>query len=224
VSTRAGSFEACLFDLDGTLIDSIELIFQSYEHTFRAHALPVAGRDVILAHLGRTLAQSFADFVEDPSRVEALVQTYRAFNLTHHDDLVKPYPGARAAVEALKIRGRRVGIVTSKKRDTALRGLALCGFDEPFDVFVGMEDCIRHKPDPEPLTRALEALSIGPKDACYVGDSPHDVASGNAAGVPVFVAGWGPFSREHFASVTMEAWLQAPEELLEHSALQRVRV
>jgi pyrophosphatase PpaX len=220
---RAAPFAACLFDLDGTLIDSIELIFQSYEHTFRAHDLPAVDRERILAHLGRTLADSFAEFARDPRQVERLIATYRAFNLEHHDELVKPYPGANEAVRALRASGRRVGIVTSKKRETAQRGLTVCGLTEPFDVFVAMEDSTRHKPHPEPLLRALDALALAPARACYVGDSPHDVAAGNAAGVPAFVASWGPFARPHFAGLDVAGWLESPLELCAANAAQPAR-
>jgi len=223
LSASLRTFDAYLFDLDGTLIDSIELIFRSYEHTFREHRMPVIDRARILAHLGRTLTDSFGDFASDASAIPDLVATYREFNLAHHDALVKPYAGAHELVDVLRASGRKVGIVTSKKRETARRGLAVCGFDVAFDVFVGMEDSARHKPDPEPLERALERLCMQPADACYVGDSPHDAAAGNAAGVHFFAAGWGPFARAHFATVSIAGWLEHPRELLERALSQPVR-
>ncbi len=220
---RARECEACLFDLDGTLLDSIELIFQSYEHTFRVHGIAAVPRAVILASLGRTLKDSFGEHSSDALDVERMIATYREFNLAHHDELVKPYAGALDTVAALRSRGLGIGIVTSKKRDTARRGLALCGFEDEFDVFVAMEDTARHKPHKEPLERAVRELALEPWRACYVGDSPHDVAAGNAAGVPVFVALWGPFSRPHFVGTRVEAWVEHPRELLELVTPQAVR-
>jgi pyrophosphatase PpaX len=217
------AFTAVLFDLDGTLVDSIELIFRSYEHAFRAHGLPAVPRERILLHLGRTLPDSFTEFTGDPLRALELVATYRAFNLAHHDQLVKPYAGANDALRALRDGGRRVGIVTSKKRETAQRGLAVCGIDARFDVFVAMEDCRLHKPHPEPLLRALDALALAPIEVCYVGDSPHDVAAGNAAGTPVFVAEWGPFERAHFAGLDVTGWLAEPRDLVAPRGAQAVR-
>lgn len=206
--------EACLFDVDGTLIDSIDLIFQSFEHTFAAHGLRVPPRSELVLDLGRTLQDTFREVRDDEDEIARLIATYRTFNLARHDELVKPYPGVIEAVRALRASGLRVGVVTSKMRVTARRGLDVSGFGDDFEVFIAMEDCSRHKPDPEPLQRALERLELSPEKVCYVGDSPHDMTAGAAAGVRVLAAEWGPFSREHFVGVPVDAWLAHPDSIL----------
>jgi pyrophosphatase PpaX len=203
-----------LFDLDGTLIDSIELIFQSYEHALRAHGLPPLAREHLLQGLGTPLAAQFGALTSDPREVEALVATYRTYNLARHDEFVRPYPGALEAVQALRARGARLGIVTSKRSDSARRGLALCGFAaDLFETVVCLDDVARHKPHPEPVLTALARLSERAEASVYVGDSPHDAAAGRAAGARVAAAGWGPFRREHFGAHAPDWWLERPADL-----------
>src|SRR5881296_4552874 len=112
-----------LFDLDGTLIDSIELILRSYRHTMRLHRGHEPPDDVWMTGLGTPLWVQFRHFTEDPAEIEAMVATYRAYNLAHHDELVRPYAGVVEAVLALRSHGQTLGLVTSKMRSGAVRGL-----------------------------------------------------------------------------------------------------
>src|SRR6266699_6845061 len=112
-----------LFDLDGTLIDSIELILESYRHTLKAHRGIEPPDDVWMAGLGTPLWVQFRDWTTDPAEISAMVETYRTYNLAHHDAMVRPYDGVAAQVRALKQAGKRLGLVTSKLRNGALRGL-----------------------------------------------------------------------------------------------------
>jgi pyrophosphatase PpaX len=142
-----------------------------------------------------------------------MIATYRAHNQAHHDAMVKRYPGALEAVRALKSRGARVGVVTSKLRSSAHRGLALCGFDGLFDVVIGADDVQRPMPDGEPVRRALDALGAAPEGAIMVGDSPHDIAAGRAAGVRTAAALWGPFPRSWLEREAPDYWLVQPSDI-----------
>ena len=137
-----------LFDLDGTLIDSIELILRSYRHTLRTHRGEAPADDVWMEGLGTPLWVQFRRFSEDPAEIEAMIATYRAYNLAHHDALVRPYDGVVEAVWGLKRRGRPLGLVTSKMRSGAARGLARASLEDAFDVIVGADDVTHPKPDP----------------------------------------------------------------------------
>jgi pyrophosphatase PpaX len=211
---------AVIFDLDGTLIDSIELIVRSYEHAVLEHGLPSPGRSEWLRWLGTPLKHQFSLLVgeceDQEARVEALIRTYRAWNLAHHDELVKPYRGVTEAVARLAADGRTLGIVTSKMRASAQRGMLHVGLEPQwFQAVVGLEDTARHKPDPAPLLLALEQLGVAPEQAIYVGDSPHDAACAQAAGATAMAVRWGPFQHEHFAHLAPVRWLEDPTELCE---------
>jgi pyrophosphatase PpaX len=211
---------AVIFDLDGTLIDSIELIVRSYEHAVLEHGLPSPGRSEWLRWLGTPLKHQFSLLVgeceDQEARVEALIRTYRAWNLAHHDELVKPYRGVTEAVARLAADGRILGIVTSKMRASAQRGMLHVGLEPQwFQAVVGLEDTARHKPDPAPLLLALEQLGVAPEQAIYVGDSPHDAACAQAAGATAMAVRWGPFQHEHFAHLAPVRWLEDPAELCE---------
>jgi len=202
-----------LFDLDGTLIDSIELILRSYRHTMRAHRGLEPPDEVWMQGLGTPLRVQFRHWTEDPAEIEAMVATYRAYNLEHHDELVRPYEGVVAAVRDLRRKGRTLGLVTSKIREGALRGLELAGFEDHFEVIVGADDVTHPKPHPEPVLKALEQLSAPAADTVFIGDSRHDIECGRAAGVKTAAVLWGPFDRTHLEDLAPDYWLERPEDL-----------
>ena len=202
-----------LFDLDGTLIDSIELILRSYRHTMRLHRGHEPSDDVWMEGLGTPLWVQFRNFTEDPAEIEAMVATYRAYNLAHHDELVRPYDGVVEAVRALRAREKTLGLVTSKMRSGALRGLRVAGLEDAFQVIVGADEVTHPKPHAEPVLMALERLRAPAAGAVFVGDSRHDVECGRAAGVKTAAVLWGPFDRAHLADLEPDYWLERPEDL-----------
>jgi pyrophosphatase PpaX len=202
-----------LFDLDGTLIDSIDLILSSYRHTLDVHRGEIPDDDVWLAGLGTPLWTQFKVFTDDADEIAAMVATYREYNLTHHDAMVRQYPGVRDAVLALHGRGVRLAVVTSKKREGAFRGMRHCGFDGLFEVLVAADDVERHKPDPEPVRHALAKLGLAPEVAVFVGDSPHDLVAGRAAGVRTAAVAWGPFARATLEAQAPDYWIEEPSAL-----------
>jgi pyrophosphatase PpaX len=202
-----------LFDLDGTLIDSIELILRSYRHTMRLHRGHEPSDDLWMQGLGTPLWVQFRHFTDDPGEIEAMVATYRAYNLAHHDELVRPYDGVVEAVRALRDRRKTLGLVTSKMRGGAIRGLRVAGLEDAFQVIVGADEVTHPKPHPEPVLTALERLGRPAADAVFIGDSRHDVACGRAAGVKTAAALWGPFDRSHLADLQPDYWLERPADL-----------
>jgi pyrophosphatase PpaX len=197
-----------LFDLDGTLIDSVELILRSYRHTLEVHRGTTPPDDVWLAGLGTPLWTQFRKFTEDREEIAAMVQTYREHNLAHHDALVREYPGVLESVRELSRRDVPLGIVTSKTRAATLRGLTHCGYDGLFATLVCADDVQRHKPDPEPVTRALTLMDADPTHTVFVGDSPHDLTAGRAAGVATAAVLWGPFSRQILEPHAPDHWIE----------------
>lgn len=202
-----------LFDLDGTLIDSIDLILRSYRHTMEVHYGSAPSDDHWMAGLGTPLWVQFRQFTEDEAQIQAMVATYREYNLAHHDELVQPYDGVVDRVRALAAGGARLGLVTSKMRQGALRGLRLVGLEDAFDAVVGSDEVTHPKPHPEPVLRALDLLGAEPATAVFVGDSRHDIECGRAAGVRTAAVLWGPFDRAQLEDLEPDYWLEHPQDL-----------
>lgn len=203
-----------LFDLDGTLIDSVRLILDSYHHTLAAHGLPPRTDEDWLRGVGTPLTVQFADWHDDPATLEALIATYREYNLKHHDRMVTVYPGIVEAVQAIKELGAATGVVTSKNRTGAIRGLTLARLEAMVDVLVCADDVTNPKPHPEPVEKAVALLDADPATTIYVGDSIHDMHAGRAAGVHTAAVLWGPFGRSHLEGARPDHWLERPEELV----------
>jgi pyrophosphatase PpaX len=206
-------FPVVLFDFDGTLVDSVRLILESYHHTMRVHGLPQHSDAFWVAGLGTPLRVQFRRFTCEEEKVQQLIATYREWNLAHHDAMVTAYPGAVEAVRTIKARGSRLGIVTSKNRHGLEKGLSLCGFDGLFDVLVTSDDLEASKPSPEPVHAALAVLGESPASTLFVGDSPHDIAAGRNAGTTTAACLWGPFSRQQLAVEHPDHWLASFADL-----------
>jgi pyrophosphatase PpaX len=203
-----------LFDLDGTLIDSIRLILDSYHHTLSRHNLPARTDEEWLRGVGTPLHVQFSAWQESPEILEAMIATYRAFNLEHHDRMVAIYPGVLDAVREIKAAGVQTGLVTSKNRHGAVKGLKLVGLEALMDVLVCADEVANPKPHPEPVEKAVALLGANPTTTVYVGDSIHDMHSGRAAGVRTAAALWGPFKRPHLESAEPDYWLERPADLV----------
>jgi pyrophosphatase PpaX len=209
-----GTVHTILFDLDGTLIDSVDLILRSYRHTLWSHRGAVVPDEIWLEGLGTPLRNQLRAVTDDPEEIERMVVTYRDFNFAHHDEMVRPFPGIIETISELKELGVVLGVVTSKARSGLKRGLNVSGLDRMFDVLVSMDDVERHKPDPEPVLKALEILGASADHTVFVGDSPHDMAAGRSAGVQTAAALWGPFPRATLEPHCPGYWLTAPTDIV----------
>lgn len=199
---------AVLFDLDGTLIDSIELILSSARHAFSGREGHVPSDEEWLTGVGIPLATMFGRYAADEADLATLVAGYREFQMLHHDRLIRCYDGVADTMERLRIGGHPIAIVTSKSDALAQRGLAHVGIDRFIDVVVGCDSTARHKPDPEPVLHALDRLGYAPHEAVFIGDSVHDMNAGNAAGVATVAALWGPFRRDQLEPSKPKHWLE----------------
>ena len=207
-------FRSILLDLDGTLIDSTRLIVESYHHTMRVHRGTTFPDAEWIQGLGTPLRVQFRRFTDDPDEVQRMIATYREWNLAHHDEMVRAFPGAVEATRALKDRGAKLAIVTSKNRHGVTIGLERCGFDGLFDTVVTSDDLEASKPDPGPVLAALAALGEPAAAALMVGDSPHDIAAGRDAGTTTAACLWGPFERSVLAAERPDHYLRDFPDLL----------
>lgn len=181
--------EAVLFDLDGTIVDTNELIIQSFLSCLQGIVPPEFGREQIIPIMGQTLVSQLQQF-SGREQVEDLIAGYRAYNMAHHDDMVSLFPGVLEVVPMLKSAGLKLGVVTTKMRPTTERALKLLGLYDYMDTIVTLDDVEHAKPHPEPVLKALRALDVAPERAIMVGDSTVDIGSALAAGSYAVGVSW----------------------------------
>ena len=188
LATMTPRWPVTLFDLDGTLADSINLIVTSYQHAFREVAGHEWDETEIKSWIGKSLIDAFRDALGDELGEKAYA-SYTAFNEANTERLMKGYDGVPELLRDLNAAGVKTGVVTSKRRPPAEWAIRLCGLDIP--LLVGHEDVLAHKPDARPLLRGLELLGARAEDAVYVGDAAVDVIAARNAGLPTVAVTWG---------------------------------
>ncbi len=210
------TWRGVLFDLDGTLADTVELILKSFRHTMERHLGAVPEESRFLESIGKPLPVQLRDFARSEEERMAMLETYVAFQRSHHDDMVKPFPGALEVVDELRAREVRVGIVTSKGHRIARRTLEVCGLHERVEFVVCGDQVENGKPHPEPVLKALAALGISDMRhrVLFVGDSPHDLRAGRDAGTRTAAVGWGPLDRRVLHAESPDFFLDRMEDLL----------
>ena len=201
-----------LFDLDGTLLDSIELLVQCMEFTFTG-AQRAPTREQWIAGIGTPLRQQLAEWADDDAMIEAMVGRYRDYQLQHFERLTNTFPGVAELLRWARDRGHALGVVTSKGAGMTQRSLDHVGITSFFDVIVTVEATTRHKPHPDPVLHALAQLDIGVQSALFVGDSPHDVRAGRAAGVATVACLWGPFPKSQLELAQPGFWAASIDDV-----------
>ncbi len=185
-----------LFDLDGTLIDTTELILSCYRASVsRLVDNPPSDEDILKGFGTPLRDQLWRLFPSLRDRREELVAMWLRAYEELHDRLVKPFPETAEVLGELRRRGYPLGVVTSKDRRDAERAMAMFGLDGVVDVLVCVDDTVQHKPHPEPILKGLELMAARPKESMYVGDSLSDMKAGREAGLRVAAALWGPFPK-----------------------------
>ena len=200
-----------MFDLDGTLIDSIGLILESFRHATATVLAESPPDEVMMRDVGLPLARQMRDISEE--HAEELLRAYREHNARMHDELVREYPETGDTLLWLVTKGFRLGVVTSKLQSLARRGLELFDLARFFDVVIGADDVTVHKPDPHPLCVAAQTLGVPIERCAYVGDSVHDMAAARAAGCLAVAVTWGIGSREQLVNAGAERVIERMGEL-----------
>lgn len=200
-----------LFDLDGTLADTIPLIVASYQHAFRTVLREEIEEARARAWIGRPLLGALLE--ESPEHGHELDRVYREWNLANTERLIRPYAGVSAMLPALSAAGVVAGIVTSKRRETAQLALGSVGLGGALDVLAALEDTDEHKPKPAPLLHGARSLGVPPEDCCYVGDATVDVLAARAAGMTAVAVTWGAGEREALAQTHPDRLVDSVAEL-----------
>jgi pyrophosphatase PpaX len=208
-------FPVVLLDLDGTVIDSGAIILASMRHAAKEVLGTEVSDDELMAAVGGPGLEAQMRTIA-PDRVEELVTVYRAHNEPLHD-VLECCAGMEDVLVRLKDEGRRLGIVTAKRRQTVELAFARLPIEHLFETVVGGDETERHKPDPGPLLLALERLDARPEEAAYVGDAPFDIKAAKAAGLYAIGVTWGGIhARERLEAEEPDALVDTPEELLGH--------
>lgn len=180
--------KALLFDFDGTLVDTNELIIQSFLEVFGEKFPGQFTRNDCIQLIGPSLRQTFEHFT--PNNVEEMITKYRAFNEAHYDELVKEFDGVVETLHELHEMGIRLVIVSSKIHDNIVLGLQKLGIDKLFEYVVGADDVTNVKPHPEPIEKALQYLQLSKEEVIMIGDNSHDIEGGQNAGVRTAGVSW----------------------------------
>ena len=232
-----------IFDLDGTVVDSVELIVRSFDHAARTVLGLELPRERLIEHVGRPLREQMA--LLDEAHADELVTVYREYNHREHDRMLRLFPGMAELLLRLGSRNVRLGLVTSKSRATTEMAFRLTGIDRLFDATVCADETERHKPDPQPLVRCMELLAaataganaaaadagsavsapaIAAADvtsAVYVGDAPYDLQAAHGAGMAAVAVAWGVFPAETLAAERPERLVHTVDELATVLGLDR---
>lgn len=201
-----------LFDLDGTLIDTNDLIISSFLHTLGKYAPNQYKREDVLPFMGPSLYETFGSI--NPDKAEEMIRDYRTYNIANHDALVKEFKGVNETIETLKDKGFKLGIVSTKMYDTVLKGLKLTKLDPYFDTIIALDHVTKAKPDPEAVFKALGQLYSRPEQSIMIGDNYHDILAGKNAGAKSAGVAWSSKGRDYLAQFNPDYMLEEMPDLL----------
>lgn len=206
-------YDTVLFDLDGTLIDSNELIIVSFLHVLEKYFPGKYTREDLVPHMGKTLFEQMELFGGTEMRDE-LAQAYREYNELVHDEWIREFPHVRETLAALKELGVTMGVVTTKQRKTAVMGSDVCGVSPYMSTFITFQDTEKHKPSPDPVLKAMENLGADPAKTLMVGDTQFDIQAGHNAGTHSAAVAWSLKGSEFLQQFQPEYILQDMTDLI----------
>lgn len=183
--------KAILFDLDGTLINTPELIIESFKEAVNKNTEGYTLTEYEITNvLGQTLTKAFARFSSDADHLNEMIKTFREFSLNHKSFKLETYEGLIELLDEIKSKGLLTGIVTSKNKEVAFNNLSELGLTNYFDCIITHDDSSVHKPNPEPILIALDRLKISSNEAIYIGDHENDIIAGKNANVKTGLMGY----------------------------------
>ncbi len=176
-----------LFDLDGTLIDTNELINESFKHTFKKFGYTFTNKE-IRDFNGPPLRDTFTKL--NSNLAEEMIQTYREHNFKNHEAYIKAFPNVEQTIKALLEMDIKIGVVSAKMRPGVDLGLEISGLAQYFDTIISIDDVKNPKPHPESVFLAMKELNAKPAATIMVGDNYHDIESGRDAGAQTAAVAW----------------------------------
>ncbi len=211
-------YQTYVFDLDGTLLDTLGDLAASTNYALRTYGMPEHSLDDVRRFVGngvRVLMERAVPQGVDNPQFEAAFQTFREHYMQHSLDTTKPYDGIIETLEALKAEGCRLAVVSNKMM-AATQELCRHFFRDTIEVAIGEHEAqgIRKKPAPDTVNEAFRQLGVGKERAVYVGDSDVDILTARHSGLPCISVLWGFRDRDFLIQHGAETFISAPSELL----------
>lgn len=211
-------YQTYVFDLDGTLLDTLGDLAASTNYALRTHGMPEHSLDDVRRFVGngvRVLMERAVPQGAENPQFEAAFQTFRTHYMQHSLDTTKPYDGILETLEALKTEGCRLAVVSNKMM-AATQELCRHFFRDTIEVAIGEHEAqgIRKKPAPDTVNEAFRQLGVGKERAVYVGDSDVDILTARNSGLPCISVLWGFRDRDFLIQHGAETFISAPSELL----------
>ena len=211
-------YQTYVFDLDGTLLDTLGDLAASTNYALRTHGMPEHSLDDVRRFVGngvRMLMERAVPQGADNPQFEAAFQTFREHYMQHSLDTTKPYDGIIETLEALKAEGCRLAVVSNKMM-AATQELCRHFFPDTIEVAIGENEAegIRKKPAPDTVIAALRQLGVGLEGAVYVGDSDVDIETARNSDLPCISVLWGFRNRDFLLQPGAKTFISNPSELL----------
>ncbi|WP_397539888.1 pyrophosphatase PpaX [Rummeliibacillus pycnus] len=206
------NIKGLLFDFDGTLLDTNELIIQTFLHVLEPEFPGKFTREDMIPFIGPSLMESFSTI--DSMRAEEWVRQYRRWNDEHHDELAKEFEGVKSTLFVLREKGIRLAIVSTKGLDSLSKGIRLLGIEDLFEVVVSMDDVKHVKPDPEPILLALKKMHLEKDNVLMIGDNSHDIVGGQNARVRTAGVAWSMKGEEFLMQFKPDYMLHRMTDLI----------
>lgn len=211
------SYSTYIFDLDGTLLNTLEDLTASTNYALRKHGMPEHPVDDVRRFVGngvkKLIERAVPGGIGNP-RFEATLETFRAHYLEHSLDTTRPYPGVAELLRTLSMQGKNIAVV-SNKFYAATQELCAHFFGDYVKVAIGERENIRKKPAPDTVVEALRQLGVTAEGAVYVGDSEVDVATARNSGLPCISVLWGFRDKDFLAENGATRFVESPGEICE---------
>ncbi|MBM6615685.1 pyrophosphatase PpaX [Desemzia sp. RIT804] len=205
------TIETVLFDFDGTLADSNELINQSHLSVLEEYFPGEYTLDSVRQFNGPSLETTYQFLGAEKS--EEMITKYREYNAVYHNQMIRLFKGVEENLKLLKQKGVRLGIVSTKRNDVLEKGIRHLNLEGLFEVVIGAEDYTHFKPYPEPIYAAMAKLNCQHSTTIMVGDNGHDILAAKNAGIMSVFVGWSQKTSEEIAPFKPDLTVQTMDEL-----------
>lgn len=204
--------DTIIFDLDGTVLNTNDLIVKSFQHTYKVVTGEEKNEEEILKSFGEPLSITLER--EIGTNIDEAVKIYRDFHYARFEELISLFQGIDDVIRALSDKGYKLGLATSRMRYTTMLGLKKFGIDQYFKSVVTADDCVSHKPNPEPLLKVLKALGSQPEKSLMIGDSAFDIQGAKNANVKSAIVSWSVLPEEIYMNENPDFIINRVEDIL----------